>query len=70
MFVQADGARLVIELSVEWQTNSLQQQAGVLVVCGVGMDGDVHTRDHLGRVAYRSQRDAAMCRQGELTRRS
>ena len=53
--LQEDGACLVVELSAEWQTNGLKQEASVPVIRGVGVNGDVHTRDHLWRVAWKSQ---------------
>lgn len=43
--------RLIIEFSIEWQANGLEQQSSVLVVGGIGVNGDVHTRDHLRRIS-------------------
>lgn len=51
MFVQADDTHLVIELSVERQADGLKKQARVLIVRSVGMYGDMHTWNHLRRVA-------------------
>ena len=51
MFVQAEGIDLVVELPVEGQADGLKQQACVSVVGRVGVNSDVHTRNHLGRIA-------------------
>lgn len=50
------GARLVVELAVERQANSLCQQACVLIACGIGDDGDVTTGNHLRRVSVHVRR--------------
>lgn len=44
---------LIIELAIKWQTDGLKEQTRILVTRGVGFDGDVATRNHLGRVAER-----------------
>ena len=43
--------QLVVELAVERQTDCLEKKACVLVACGIRLDGDVATRNHLRRVA-------------------
>ena len=41
---------LVDLLAVEGDTESAEQESAISVVCGGGVDGDVETGDHLGRV--------------------
>lgn len=44
-------ARLVVELAVKGQANSLQKQARISVVGGVCSNGNVATGNHLGGVS-------------------
>lgn len=41
---------LVDLLAVEGDTESAEQESAISVVCGGGVDGDVETGDHLGRI--------------------
>ena len=43
---------LVDLLSVEGNTKGAEQQSGVSVVCSGGVDRNVETRNHLGRVPF------------------
>ena len=54
MFVQAYGMDLIVEFPVEWDANGLEKQAGVPVVGRIGVERDVHTRNHLGWIAVAS----------------
>jgi hypothetical protein len=42
---------LVVELSIEWNTNGLKKKTGVFVAGGISLDGNVATGNHLGRIA-------------------
>ena len=48
-FVQEDA--LVVQFTVEWKANCLEQQARVLVARGVCANGDVQSRNHLWGVS-------------------
>lgn len=41
---------LVVKFSVEWNTNGLKKETGILVAGGIGLDGDMATGNHLGRI--------------------
>ena len=45
---------LLHDLSVERNTHGAQQETGVLVRLGGGVEGDVATWDHLGRVPFQN----------------
>lgn len=41
---------LVVKFSVKRNTNGLKKETGVLVAGGIGLDGNMATRNHLGRI--------------------
>lgn len=42
---------LVVKFSVKWNTNGLKKETGVFVAGGIGLDGNMATGNHLGRIA-------------------
>lgn len=58
--------RLVFELAVEGYSNGLQQQARVLVICRVGVDGDVATGNHLGWIPMHVSLECSISNDADL----